>query len=121
MEALEVFLILHQIEYEMLGSVSLRNSFVNRKELGSHQHPLHNNSRLTHNLRSFEIIDINGLFQRTSPSPLPLPPPSPPPHGRHWIGYLKISGFPRRTTAVFAGFQSLLTQNLKEFQNFAKI
>ena len=43
------------------------------------------------------------------------------PHGRHRIGYLKISGFPRRTTAVFAGFQSLLIQNLEEFQNFAKI
>ena len=36
------------------------------------------------------------------------------------IGYLKISGFPRRTTAVFAGFQSVLIQNLEEFQNIAK-
>ena len=44
-----------------------------------------------------------------------------PTYGRHWIGYLKISGFPRRTTAVFAGFQSLMIQNLEEFQNFAKI
>ena len=45
----------------------------------------------------------------------------PPPHGRNLIWYLKISAFPRRTTAVFAGFQSLLIQNLEEFQNFAKI
>ena len=44
-----------------------------------------------------------------------------PPYGRHLIGYLKFSGFPGRTTAVFAGFQSLLIQNIKEFQNFAKI
>ena len=29
--------------------------------------------------------------------------------------------FKRRTTAVFAGFQSLLNQNLEEFQNFTKI
>ena len=42
-------------------------------------------------------------------------------YGQYQIGYLKISGFPRRTTAVFAGFQSLLIQNLEEFQNFAKI
>ena len=48
-------------------------------------------------------------------------PPPPPPYGRHLIGYLKFSGFPGRTTAVFAGFQSLLIQNIKEFQNFAKI
>ena len=47
--------------------------------------------------------------------------PPPPPYGRHLIGYLKFSGFPGRTTAVFAGFQSLLIQNIKEFQNFAKI
>ena len=44
-----------------------------------------------------------------------------PHYGRHRIAYPKISGFPRRTTAVFAGFQSLLIQNLEEFQNFAKI
>ena len=44
-----------------------------------------------------------------------------PPYGRHLIGYLKFSGFPGRTTAVFAGFQSLLIQNIKEFKNFAKI
>ena len=54
-----------------------------------------------------------GLFQKISTPP--------PPNGRHRIGYLKISGFPRRTTAVFARFQSLLIQNLEEFQNFAKI
>ena len=52
-----------------------------------------------------------GLFQKISP---------PPPYGRHWIGYLKIPGFPR-TTAFFAGFQSLLIQNIEEFQNFAKL
>ena len=28
--------------------------------------------------------------------------------------------FPRRTVAVYAGFQTLLIQNLGEFQNFAK-
>ena len=32
-------------------------------------------------------------------------------------GYLKLSGFPRRTAAVFAGFQSLPIQNLEKFQN----
>ena len=53
----------------------------------------------------------NGLFQKIST----------PPYGRHWIGYLKISGFPRRTTSVFAVFLSPLIQNLEEFQNFAKI
>ena len=52
-----------------------------------------------------------GLFQKISTHP---------PYGRHWIGYLTISGFPRKTTAVFAGFQSLLIQNLEEFQNFCK-
>ena len=36
-------------------------------------------------------------------------PPSP--YGRHRIGYLKISGFPK----------GQLIQNLEEFQNFAKI
>ena len=41
-----------------------------------------------------------------------------PPYGRHRIGY---PGFLRRATAVFAGFQSLLIQNLEEFQNFGKI
>ena len=41
------------------------------------------------------------------------------PYGRHWIGYLKISGFPRMTVAVFAGSQTLLILNLGEFQNFA--
>ena len=47
------------------------------------------------------------------------PPPPPPWTTPNWN--LKISGFPRRSTAVFAGFQSLLIQNLEEFQNFAKI
>ena len=50
----------------------------------------------------------NGLFQKISTSP----------YGRHWIGYLEILGFPR-TVAVYAGFQTLLIQNLWEFQNFA--
>ena len=31
--------------------------------------------------------------------------------------YLKISGFPRMTVAVFAGFQTLLILNIGEFQN----
>ena len=53
--------------------------------------------------------------------PRKYPPPPPPPNGRHWIGYLKISGFPRRTSSVFTGFRSLLIQNLEEFQNFPKI
>ena len=44
-----------------------------------------------------------------------------PPYGRHWIWFLNISGFPRRTTAVFTGSQSLLIQNLEEFQNFTKL
>ena len=38
-------------------------------------------------------------------------------YGRH----LKISEFRRRTTAVFAGFQTLLFHSLKEFLNFAKL
>ena len=37
------------------------------------------------------------------------------------MGYLKISGFPRRTTAVFPGFQTLLIQNLGEVQNSASL
>ena len=57
-----------------------------------------------------EKAKYNGLFQKISTHP----------YGRHWIGSPKISGFPRRTTAVFAGFQSLLFHNLDEFQNFAR-
>ena len=44
-----------------------------------------------------------------------------PSYGRHRIGYQKISGFQRRTVAVYAGFQTLLIQNLEEFQNFARL
>ena len=57
-------------------------------------------------------------YSRKYPTP-PSPPP-PPPHGRHLIGYPKISGFPRRAAAVYTGFETLLIQNLGEFQNFAR-
>ena len=53
----------------------------------------------------------NGLFQKISTHS----------YRRQRIGYPKIWGFPRRTSAIFAGFQSLLIQNLEEFQNFARI
>ena len=37
------------------------------------------------------------------------------------LGTYKFQDFKRRTTAVFAGFQSLLNQNLEEFQIFTNI
>ena len=48
-------------------------------------------------------------------------PPPPPPYGRHRIGYPKISGFPGSTAEVYAGFQTLLIQNLEKFQSFARL
>ena len=42
----------------------------------------------------------------------PLPPP---------MDDIEISRFPRRTVAVYAGFQTPLIQNLEEFLNFAKL
>ena len=74
------------------------------------------NSFLKIRLFCFLYTDAIGVFQKIS-----LPPPPPPPMDDHWIRYLKISGSPRRTTAVFAGFQSLLFQNLEKFQNFARL
>ena len=48
------------------------------------------------------------------------PPTTPLPYGRQWMEYLKISGFPRRTMAVYARSHTPLIQNLGEFQNFAR-
>ena len=62
-----------------------------------------------HNRPTLIRLNCIGLFQKISTTP----------YGRHWIRYLKISGFPRMTVVVFAGFQTFLVLNLEEFQNFA--
>ena len=64
-------------------------------------------------LKQFEIL-LSTLNHWAIPENIYIPTMD------HAIGYLKISGFPRRTTAAFAGLRTPLIQNLEEFWNSAR-
>ena len=85
------------------------------------------NSRILQNFARFcwnsdqdsqNVRKIHGILVKLTDHLWKCPHPL---YGRHWIGYLKISGFPRRAVAVYAGFQTLLIQILGGIPEFCKI